>query len=199
MIGFADVPRETLDRIAALKALVVEENGRQNLISAATIPAFEERHIADSLQLLDHLPDGPMLDIGSGGGFPGLVLACTSERIVHLVEPRAKRAAFLQSAAETLGIAGHVQVHAMKVERVDIPPVAAITARAVANLGMLFEIALHLSDEKTRWVLPKGQSAASELADARRTWQGEFRLVPSVTDAQAAIVIATGVRRRRAR
>ncbi|WBO22575.1 16S rRNA (guanine(527)-N(7))-methyltransferase RsmG [Sphingomonas abietis] len=199
MTMLADVPRETQERIAALKALVVEENGRQNLISAATIEAFEERHIADSLQLLALLPGGPMLDIGSGGGFPGLVLACTSTRVVHLVEPRSKRAAFLQSAADALGIAGHVHVHAKKVERVELPPVAAITARAVANLDTLFTIALHLSDENTRWVLPKGQSAASELAEARRTWQGEFRLISSVTDAQAAIVIAEGVRRRRAR
>ena len=193
-----DVPRETGELFVALKELVLAESQRQNLIASSTIPSFDERHLQDSLQLAPFLPVGPLLDIGSGGGFPGLVLACLVTTPVHLVEPRAKRAAFLQQACDTLGL-GHATVHAVKVERVHLPAVAAITARAVANLGALFEMADHLADEKTRWVLPKGRGAASELEEARRTWQGDFRLVPSVTDAEAAIVIAEGVRRRRGR
>jgi 16S rRNA (guanine527-N7)-methyltransferase len=193
-----DVPRETDALLAELKALVLAESARQNLIALSTVETFDERHLQDSLQLAPLLPAGSLLDIGSGGGFPGLVLACMVTTPVHLVEPRAKRAAFLQKASEALGLR-HVCVHCSKVERIDIPPVAAITARAVANLGALFEMAHHLADENTRWVLPKGRAAASELEEARRTWQGDFRLVPSVTDAEAAIVIAEGVRRRRAR
>jgi len=193
-----DVPRETTALLAELKRLVLAESERQNLIASSTVPTFDERHLDDSLQLAPLLPAGALLDIGSGGGFPGLVLACLVTTPVHLVEPRAKRAAFLQEASDTLGLR-HVTVHAAKVERVDLLPVAAITARAVANLGALFDMAHHLGDEKTRWVLPKGRGAASELEEARRTWQGDFRLVPSVTDAEAAIVIAEGVRRRRGR
>ena len=193
-----DVPRETSARLARLKQIVLDESERQNLIASSTVEHFDERHMTDSLQLAPLLQPGPLLDIGSGGGFPGLVLAALVETPVHLVEPRAKRAGFLHDAANTLGLL-HVTVHASKVERVDLPPVATITARAVATLGTLFEIAHHLADEKTRWVLPKGRGAASELEEARRTWQGDFRLVPSVTDAEAAIVIAEGVRRRRAR
>jgi 16S rRNA (guanine527-N7)-methyltransferase len=194
------VSRETSDRLELLKTLVLEENQRQNLISASTVLSMEDRHIADSLQLLAFIPSGPLLDIGSGGGFPGLVLACAEERLVHLVEPRAKRAEFLRSAAQALGIADRVEVHAAKVERVTLdPPVAAITARAVASLSKLFEMASHLADKNTQWVLPKGQSASSELEEAQRTWQGKFRLVSSTTDDQAAIVIAEGVRRRSSR
>jgi len=193
-----DVPRETTALLAELKSLVLAESERQNLIASSTVSTFDERHLDDSLQLAPLLPAGTLLDIGSGGGFPGLVLACLVATPVHLVEPRAKRAAFLQQASDTLGL-GHVTVHAVKVERIELPPVAAITARAVASLGALFEMAHHLGDEKTRWVLPKGRAAASELEEARRTWQGDFRLVPSVTDAEAAIVIAEGVRRRRGR
>lgn len=193
-----DVPRETAERLTQLKALVLAESERQNLIASSTVESFDDRHLHDSLQLLPQLKSGPLLDIGSGGGFPGLVLALSVTTPVHLVEPRAKRAAFLVDAAEALGLE-HVTVHASKVERVDVPPVATITARAVAHLATLFAIATHLSDENTRWVLPKGRGAASELEEARRTWQGDFRLVPSVTDAEAAIVIAEGVRRRRAR
>ncbi|MBA2935504.1 16S rRNA (guanine(527)-N(7))-methyltransferase RsmG [Sphingomonas sp. CGMCC 1.13654] len=193
-----DVPRETSAQITTLKALVIAENERQNLVAASTIESFDERHIADSLQLGRHIRDGSLLDIGSGGGFPGLVIACGLTTPVHLVEPRAKRAQFLRDAANALGLS-NVVVHAEKVERVALPPVANITARAVANLSTLFTISHHLADEKTRWVLPKGRGAASELEEARRTWQGDFRLVPSVTDAEAAIVIAEGVRRRRTR
>lgn len=193
-----DVPRETSERLTRLKQLVIAENEQQNLIAISTVEAFDERHLADSLQLAPYLLTGPLLDIGSGGGFPGLVIAALVDTPVHLVEPRAKRAAFLRDVAAKLRL-DHVTVHASKVERVSIPPVATITARAVANLATLFEIAHHLGDKNTRWVLPKGRGAASELEEAGRTWQGDFRLVPSVTDAEAAIVIAEGVRRRRAR
>ncbi|WP_454885836.1 16S rRNA (guanine(527)-N(7))-methyltransferase RsmG [Sphingomonas oryzagri] len=194
----SDVPRETLTLIERLRTIVLAESKRQNLIAASTVDAFDQRHLTDSLQLATFVSEGDLLDIGSGGGFPGLVLACVRNGPVHLVEPRAKRADFLERSAAELGL-DHVAVHAKKVERVDIAPVAAITARAVAPLDALFAMAQHLSDENTRWVLPKGRGAASELEVARRTWQGEFRLVPSVTDAEAAIVIAEGVRRRRAR
>jgi 16S rRNA (guanine527-N7)-methyltransferase len=194
------VPRETSDLLRLLKETVIAESERQNLISAATIPRFDERHIEDSLQLLSHLPTGTLLDIGSGGGFPGLVLACCrTDAVTHLVEPRAKRAEFLARTADILGIDERTRVHASRVERVELPAVAAITARAVASLGALFAMAVHIASDTTIWVLPKGRSAASELEEARRTWQGDFRLVPSVTDSEAFIVIATGVRRRRVR
>jgi 16S rRNA (guanine527-N7)-methyltransferase len=194
-----DVPRGTNDILARLKLLVLAESRHQNLISEGSIAAFDDRHIADSLQLLPFLPSGVIVDIGSGGGFPGLVLGCMRADPCHLVEPRAKRAAFLDSAALALGLSEHVHVHACRVERLLLPSVAAITARAVASLDRLFAMAAHIADENTRWVLPKGRSAASELEEARKTWQGSFRLVASQTDAEAAIVIAEGVRRRRSR
>ncbi|USI74295.1 16S rRNA (guanine(527)-N(7))-methyltransferase RsmG [Sphingomonas morindae] len=189
------VPRETSAKLTALKALILDEATRQNLISAATIPLFETRHIADSRQLLRWLPEGPLMDIGSGAGLPGLVLACLRDDPVHLVEPRARRVAFLEQARAALGL-DHVVIHRCKVERVTLPALAGITARAVAALPTLFAIAAHLSDEKTRWVLPKGRSAHAELEEARRTWQGSFKLVPSETDAEASIIVAHGVRRR---
>lgn len=193
-----DVPRETAELLERLKRIILEENDRQNLIASSTIEHFNERHLVDSLQLASLLRPGPLLDVGSGGGFPGLVLASLVNTPVHLAEPRIKRASFLRDTAHTLGLS-HVSVHASKVERLDLLPMATITARAVAPLDTLFAIAHHLADEETRWVLPKGRKAASELEEACRTWQGDFRLVPSVTDAEAAIVIAESVRRRRAR
>jgi 16S rRNA (guanine527-N7)-methyltransferase len=193
------VSRETHGPILGrIEALVRAEQANQNLVSNGTLPIFQHRHIDDSLQLLPHCNTGSLLDIGSGGGFPGLVLAAALTAPVHLVEPRAKRAAFLFDASAVLGL-DHVTVHACKVERVQIEPVATITARAVASLTELFAWAHHLSDAATRWVLPKGRSAASELAEAERSWQGAFRLIPSLTDPEASIVIADNVRRRSSR
>ncbi len=182
-----------------LKSLVLDEAGRQNLISGSTLKTIDERHVQDSLQLLPLLNSGPLLDIGSGAGFPGLVLACAVDCITYLVEPRAKRAEFLRSAVAVLEFSKRVHIQTCRVERVRLAPLASITARAVAKLSILFEMAEHLADENTRWVLPKGRSAASELEEAQRTWQGDFRIVPSRTDADAAIVVAEGVRRRSSR
>ena len=189
------VPRETWLRIAEAKAIILAEANRQNLIARSTIPKFNDRHINDSLQLLNHIGDGSILDIGSGGGFPGLILACAVRSETHLVEPRARRAAFLQSAAEQLGL-DNVAVHPCRVERVIVSGVRTITARAVAPLARLFAMALHLADDRTRWVLHKGRTAASELEEAKQMWQGAFSLIPSVTDADASIIVAEGVRRR---
>lgn len=192
----ADVPRETQDRLLRLEKIVLAEATRQNLISKSSIIDFYNRHIADSLQLLPMIRAGVLLDIGSGAGFPGLVLASCRTSPVHLVEPRAKRASFLQNAVEALGLEDHVSVHRSKAEAVIVRSVVSITARAVAPLSKLFDMGIHLCDENTRWVLPKGRNALTELEAARSSWQGDFRLVPSVTDADAAIVIAEGVRRR---
>ena len=188
------VPRET-ERLARLSALILAENERQNLVSRAMADDFAVRHIEDSLQLAALIPAGTLIDIGSGGGLPGLVLACLRDDPVVLVEPRAKRAVFLGEAADALGLT-NVVVHATKVERVVMPPAAAITARAVASLERLFAMAAHLADDSTCWVLPKGRSVQAELAAARRSWQGDFALVQSRTDPDAAIVVAHRVRRR---
>lgn len=189
------VPRGMEAKLARLVQLVIEESARQNLISAASVAHIRERHIDDSLQLLPLCAPGPLLDIGSGAGFPGLVLACARDDATMLVEPRAKRATFLRDAALALDLP-LVTVNACKVERVAAPPFATISARAVASLDRLFAMAGHLADPDTRWVLPKGRSAAAELAEARATWHGEFELIPSRGDPHAAIVVATGVRRR---
>jgi 16S rRNA (guanine527-N7)-methyltransferase len=193
----ADVPRETYQRLSAYADLLASENGRQNLIARSTVDELWQRHIADSAQLIRFAPrpDSSWLDIGSGAGLPGLVIAILSEGPMALVEPRKLRADFLWRATDKLGLAGRVTVHAAKVERItgkfDI-----ITARAVASADSLLRISQHLSTDKSIWVFPKGKSAQSELDEARRTWQGAFRLEPSVTSGEAAILVAAGVRRK---
>jgi 16S rRNA (guanine527-N7)-methyltransferase len=190
----SDVSRET-EQLQELKRLILDEAKQQNLISASTLLDFDLRHLEDSRQLLTLIPEGRLLDIGSGAGLPGLVLACLRHDPVLLIEPRTKRAEFLRRAASQLAL-DHVTVHQARVEALHIPPVQGMTARAVAPLDRLFTMAAHLADEHTKWILPKGRTAANEVAAARLTWQGRFSLVPSRTDPDAAIVVAEQVRRR---
>jgi 16S rRNA (guanine527-N7)-methyltransferase len=189
-----DVSRETSEKLEAYAALLIAENKAQNLIARSTEDDLWNRHFADAAQLLHWVPAGSWLDIGSGAGLPGLVIAILSDSFVSLVEPRRLRADFLRRAVETLALTSRAEVLQCKVEAVRHAPFDVITARAVASLPRLFAMAAHLSHKGTTWVLPKGRSAKSELDEARRTWQGSFRLEPSRTDPDAQILVATGVR-----
>lgn len=190
------VSRETFEKLEAFVALLKAENAHQNLVSAGTLDQVWERHIVDSAQLaqFEPAPSTSWIDLGSGAGFPGLVIACLVNGPVTLVEPRRLRAEFLHKAAESLRL--QATVLCAKAERVG-GSYDVITARAVASLSHLLEISHHLSTGKTVWALPKGRSAQSELAEARRAWQGRFHVERSVTDADSYIVVATGVRAKR--
>jgi len=186
------------ERIAKLDryvTLLLSENLKQNLISKSSEAHIWSRHIADSAQLLDFAPGAASwLDVGSGAGLPGIVLACLSDVPVTLVEPRARRATFLRACIDQLGLA-RTALHPVMINRLPIDQYQAVTARAYAPLERIFETVAHLTGAETVWVLPKGQSAESELAIARRTWQGVFHVEQSATDDQALIVVARKVRR----
>lgn len=188
------VSRETT--LAAFADLVIAESERQNLISRGTMEAMWLRHIVDSAQLLQLLPDdappGRWVDIGTGAGFPGMVIALLTDRPVALVEPRRKRADFLAQAVERLGLGHRVTVEPRRVEQV-MGNAAIISARAVAALPELLTSARHIATKKTIWLLPKGINALEEVAAARRTWHGSFHVEPSITQAGSQIIIATGV------
>ena len=190
------VSRETFEKIEQYVALLKEENQRQNLVSAATLEQVWDRHILDSAQLVRHEPlaGASWVDIGSGAGLPGIVIACLVEGPVTLIEPRRLRAEFLHKVCESLCL--NVSVFAGRAERAE-GRFDVITARAVAPLARLLEISQHLSTGKSLWVLPKGRSSQSELAEASRTWQGRFHVEPSVTDAESFIVVGRGVRAKR--
>ena len=192
-----DVSRETAAQLDRYVRLLLEENARQNLVARSTEAEVWARHIADSAQLVRFAPrpDSSWLDIGSGAGLPGLVIAMLTEGPVTLTEPRRLRADFLERAADELHLGERVTVRQAKAEQIT-GRFEVITARAVAPLARLLEISLHLSTDKTVWLLPKGKSAQSELDEARRTWQGDFRLEPSATSGEAAICVARHVRRR---
>lgn len=189
-----DVSRETMARLDAFAALLRIENERQNLVSRGTLEQLWLRHIADSAQLLRFATDprSSWIDLGSGAGFPGLVVACLHEGPVTLVEERRLRTEFLHRAAETLGV--QVEIVAGKAERAPSRPFDVISARAFAPMPRLLKLATGFSTAKSLWVLPKGRNAKSELDALDSSWQGDFRLEESVTDPEARIIVATGVR-----
>jgi len=198
-----DVPRGTWDRLERYVAILLTEMEQQNLIAESTRPHIWARHIVDSAQLIPLAEDageGQWIDLGSGAGLPGIVVAILTDRPVQMVESRRKRIDFLNGVISELGLAG-ASVFGGRVETVPSTRAAIISARAYAPLPKLFESAVHLSDEKTIWVLPKGRNAQNELEAASRSWQGAFHVERSVTDADSAIIVAQAVRsvRRKAR
>lgn len=190
------VSRETFERIERYVALLTEENSRQNLVSAATLGHVWDRHILDSAQLVRYEPraGASWVDIGSGAGLPGIVIACLVSGPVTLVEPRRLRAEFLHKLCESLALSATVLC--AKAERAE-GSFDVITARAVARLDQLLKLSAHLSTRNTVWALPKGRSGPQELAEARRTWQFEAREEPSCTDPQSTILVLSGVGARR--
>jgi 16S rRNA (guanine527-N7)-methyltransferase len=193
-----DVPRETLERLEAFACLLAEENGRQNLVSRASLEHVWARHILDSAQLLRFVPlDIPTwLDLGTGAGFPGLIAALLHPARVTLVEERKLRVEFLTRAAALLGVADKTEILGARVESLLARPFAAISARAFAPLDRLLALGSRFATEETIWVLPKGRNAKSELVAAQSSWQGDFRLEASLTDPDAGIIVARGVRPR---
>ena len=191
-----DVPRETLEKLELLVDLLKAENQLQNLVSKPSLDQIWNRHIADSAQLLLHAksPGASWLDLGTGAGFPGLVVALLHQGPVTLVESRRLRADFLRRAAAAMAI--NPTILCSNAERVPAQAFEVISARAFAPLDKLFTIAERFATPNTRWVLPKGRNAKSELEAAESLWQGEFRLEPSVTDPEALILVAQQVRRK---
>jgi 16S rRNA (guanine527-N7)-methyltransferase len=190
------VSRETWGRLEAYVAILLEEMEQQNLIAESTRPHIWARHIVDSAQLIplaSTAEDGLWIDLGSGAGLPGIVVAILTDRPVQMVESRRKRIDFLNRLVTELGL-DRATVFGGRVEMVPTTQAAVISARAYAPLPRLFESALHLSSKKTTWVLPKGRNAQNELEAATRTWQGVFHVERSVTDADSAIIVAHAVK-----
>jgi 16S rRNA (guanine527-N7)-methyltransferase len=193
-----DVPRETIERLEAFVALLRAENDRQNLVSTGSLDRIWERHILDSAQLIRFAPAraSTWLDLGTGAGFPGLMVPLFHPAKIVLVESRRLRVDFLRSAASTLSVEARVEIIGSRLEAFPSRPFDVITARAFAPLPKLLDLAERFSSSGTVWILPKGRNAKSELEAAQSSWQGDFRLEPSLTDAEAQIVVATRVRRK---
>nr|WP_316163709.1 16S rRNA (guanine(527)-N(7))-methyltransferase RsmG [Bradyrhizobium sp. SZCCHNRI20481] len=193
-LALTPVSRETEQRLDRYVALLLEWQAKTNLVAPSTLPHLWTRHIADSLQLLDLAPDARIwVDLGSGGGFPGVVLACAlADRPgaqIHLVERNAKKAAFLREAIRVTGAPGIVHLSEIGdiVEkwsgRVDC-----VTARALAPLHQLIGFAEPLVKKGAKALFLKGQDVEAELTESTKYWKIESKLHSSRTGGQGWIV-----------
>lgn len=198
----AEVSRETFARLEAIVDLLRRWQGTINLVAPATLPAIWQRHVADSLQLLALAPAAASrwVDLGSGGGFPGLVVAAVlAERpgaVVHLVESDTRKAAFLRESARVAGLP--VEVHAERIEKVAeklAPGTHVVSARALAPLAKLLDLASPFLAAGAPALFPKGKDAERELTEARKGWTLDLNLAPSRTDPDARIVVVTRAQR----
>lgn len=188
---------EVLAKLARFVALLSAENAQQNLVSRASLDHVWQRHIVDSLQLLDHVPretlgEGLWLDLGSGAGLPGLVIAIACpQKQVWLIESRKRRIEWLTRAAEELALR-NCQAIGSRLELVESCEAAVISARAFAPLDKLIELSARFSTHATLWLLPKGRSGAQELSEQPRRIRSMFHVEQSLTDPDAAILIGRG-------
>lgn len=180
-----------LERLETLVALLREENSRQNLVSTGSLDAVWLRHVADSAQLLGHVPRetcSPWLDLGSGAGFPGLVVAALRpEAEVVLVESRSKRIDWLERAIAALALP-RARVAGARLELVESFPARVISARAFAPLDRLVELSARFSTSDTLWLLPKGRSARDEV-NQLNGWSHRFHVEHSLTDTEAGVIV----------
>lgn len=190
------VSRETFERLTLLVDLLVKWQKTINLIAPATVPEIWRRHVADSLQLIDLAPAAARrwVDLGSGGGFPGLVVAAVlAEREgahVHLVESDTRKAAFLREVIRLAQLPG--QVHPARIEKV-APELAAgtqvVSARALAPLPKLLDLAAPFLAAGALGLFLKGKDATRELTEARKGWTLDVELAPSRTDPDGRIAV----------
>jgi 16S rRNA (guanine527-N7)-methyltransferase len=201
-LALTPVSRETEARLDRYVGLLLEWQMKINLVAPSTLPNLWTRHIADSLQLLDLAPSAKVwVDLGSGGGFPGVVLACalaeTPGAMVHLVERNAKKAAFLREALRVTSTTG--MVHLAEIgdtgDRIT-GPVDCVTARAVAPLNQLIGLAKPLVRKGAKALFLKGQDVEAELTEATKYWKITPHLHSSRTGGGGWVVELDQIERR---
>jgi 16S rRNA (guanine527-N7)-methyltransferase len=191
-----NVSRETIDQLKIYAALLAQWQPRINLVANTTLPEIWHRHMADSAQLVAIAPEKPgtWLDLGSGAGFPGLVIAIMLRDNgirVSLVESDRRKCAFLAEVARQTGTP--VEIHTARIEQMAtqamLPPVDVVSARALAPLVRLISLSLPFFRDDTVGVFPKGRGAESEIEEARAAWAFDVETIPSLTDEAARIVL----------
>lgn len=198
--NYGDVSRETLERLQVYVDLVLKWQPAQNLIAPSTIPDIWVRHIADSCQTYWSFPEAlRWVDIGSGGGFPGIVTAIFLAEVpdghVHMIESNQRKAAFLRTALRETGAKG--TVHAGRIESVakewSYGPVDAVSARALAPLGLLLRLAEPFTAGGAKAVFHKGQDFQRELDEAADSWQFDLVKKGSLVDPMSRMLLLSDI------
>jgi len=183
------VSRETRERLEAYAACLTQWQERMNLVGRSTMADLWRRHMQDSAQLLRHIPRGcrRLVDLGSGAGFPGLVLSIMGVQGVELVENDQKKAGFLRAAALASG--SDVVIHACRAEDLPVGHADVVTARALAPLDRLVPMVAPLLTEGSVAILPKGSSLEGELKAVARHWHLWYSRHTSMTDPRGSILV----------
>lgn len=198
-----NVSRETIAKLKKYETLVKEWNNKFNLVSKSSVNELWNRHIIDSLQLIQFIrnTDKTLYDFGSGAGFPALVLAIVSEQLfpeldIKLVESIKKKTTFLNTVKTELNLQ-KVEIIHDRIENLKKPPADIISSRALASLPKLLEYAKLFYKKETKLVFPKGESWEKEVKAAKEKWSFDYDVVQSITDKTGHILYISNVRRKK--
>ena len=187
------------ERLHTFASLLSRWNPTIKLVSNSDIPHLWERHVDDALQLAQHIPLGTTeaVDLGSGGGFPGLILAIATDIHFHLIEADVRKSAFLQEAVATTRASA--TVHASRIEDVQLSPQRLVTARALAPLPRLLDLSFRFLTDDGICLFPKGERADIEITEVYEDWMMDLQQIPSRTSSAGRILRIGALRRRVAR
>lgn len=188
------VSRETRERLEAFAAILEKWNARINLVSPRDMPHLWERHIEDSLRLVPFIKRGTrVIDLGSGGGFPAIMIGIACDAEMVMVESDQRKCAFLREAARACGV--KAQVIPKRIEQAEVEPAAYVTARALASLSQLLEwsVPFLLPDGKALFL--KGKNLPDELTEAERCWHMQHRILDNRAASGGAIIEISDIRR----
>jgi 16S rRNA (guanine527-N7)-methyltransferase len=193
------VSRETLARLEGYAVLLRKWSAAINLVAPDSLADLWRRHMLDSAQLARLLPEGKprVADLGTGAGFPGLVLAILGCGEIHLVESDRRKAQFLREVSRET--AAGATIHVARIEELSPLSARVVTARALAPLDRLLDYVAHHLAEGGLALLPKGRGWQAELADAERRWDFTAVVHPSLSDPEARILAISALRRREGR
>ena len=191
-----NVSRETLRRLEIYAALLTKWQGKINLVGPATLPDLWTRHFLDSAQIIPLLPGEPgvLVDLGSGAGFPGLVLAIMTDWQVHLIDSDQRKCAFLRQVALDCDL--RVRIHAKRIEQVTGLAADVVTARACAPLDTLLDLAAPFVGASGTCLFLKGAQAEEELTAAERRWMMRVARRASVTDPAGSLLVIADLKRK---
>ena len=198
-----DVSRETYQNLATMVEMLRQWQEKFNLVSCNSLPEVWSRHIADSAGLFKYLPDevDSVYDIGSGAGFPGLVLAIMAKE-KHpdtkfvLIESIAKKTLYLNAVKEALNL-NNVKVINARAEDLPLPPADVITARAVASLDKLLNCVFKLTTRQTKLILPKGKTYQEELYEDLKKWNFKMSVQKNEESTDGVILLLENLRRKK--
>ena len=195
-----NVSRETMDDLKTLVSLLGKWNKTINLVGKSTIEQVWGRHILDSAQMWQYRPEKltAWVDLGSGGGFPGLVLAILAkadipDAVFHMIESDARKCAFLRNVSRETSI--NTKIHICRIENAESISADVVSARALASVDALFEYSQRFLSKNAYCLFLKGQTCATEVENARDSWQFQSETTKSLSNSHGAILKAWNIKR----